>query len=75
MSDTDEQTVADEPTPADDLTVAPNGPPARQSAVPCPHCETPIALVVSYGPMTHEATPCGCQVSGHILEKTRTDAE
>lgn len=68
MSDADEQR-------ADNLAIASNSSPAGQLAVTCPRCETPIARVVSYGPTTHEATPCGCRVPGHVLEETGTDGE
>ncbi|RQG90711.1 hypothetical protein EA473_20330 [Natrarchaeobius chitinivorans] len=35
----------------------------------CPRCNTPIAMVSSTGPLTHIASPCGCQVSASVLDK------
>lgn len=70
----------DDPSAADDLTldkdsIAPTDSPAGRRTVACPRCETPIALIVSYGPTTHEATPCGCRVPGSILEEFGIGAE
>ena len=45
--------------------------PAGRQPVHCPRCDEPIALVVSYGPLTHEASPCGCRVSRDVLEGVR----
>ena len=77
---TEPSTDATEPSDANTLTlergsVAANGASTGRRPDPCPHCDTPIALVVSYGPGTHEATPCGCWVSGSLLEGRGTDAE
>ncbi|WP_226006790.1 hypothetical protein [Natrinema salinisoli] len=65
----------DEPSPDDELTmdadsIAADNSSRRRQPVPCPRCDTPVAVVVSYGPTTHRATPCGCPVSGSLLEKT-----
>ncbi len=34
----------------------------------CPRCGEPVLLVTSRGPHDHEANPCGCRVSGNLLE-------
>ncbi|WP_226007329.1 hypothetical protein [Natrinema salinisoli] len=65
--------MSDEPEETGDLSADASSTPARNSPagrVPprCPRCDTPIALVVSYGPITHEAAPCGCPVSAAVLE-------
>jgi hypothetical protein len=70
----------DEPSPGDELTldadsIAPGNSARRRQPVPCPRCDTPIAVVVSYGPATHRATPCGCPVSESLLEKIRPRSE
>ena len=82
-SETTDPTESTDPTepPADEtLTLEVGSVAARhfqtgRQPVPCPRCDTPIALVVSYGPATHEATPCGCWVSGSLLEGRGTDVE
>ncbi|AHG00706.1 hypothetical protein HALLA_05290 [Halostagnicola larsenii XH-48] len=40
-------------------------PPARPE---CPHCELPVSAVVQLVPECHNAYPCGCRVSGDLLE-------
>ncbi|WP_254763038.1 hypothetical protein [Natrinema marinum] len=72
-SDTDSAATDDLTVDADSVaaSVAPRG----RRSVPCPHCDTPIALVVSYGPTTHEASPCGCRVSTGVLEGTGDRSE
>ncbi|MDF9746946.1 hypothetical protein [Natrinema salsiterrestre] len=69
MSSDDESPLADELT-MDADSIAPSNSSRRRQPVPCPRCDTPVAVVVSYGPTTHRATPCGCPVSGSLLEKT-----
>lgn len=66
MSD-DERAAADDLTVEADSIAASSSPRGREP-VRCPHCDTPIALLVSYGPTTHEASPCGCRVSKGLLE-------
>ncbi|MDJ1432155.1 hypothetical protein [Halostagnicola sp. A-GB9-2] len=34
----------------------------------CPHCGRPVTRVTSTGPADHTASPCGCRVSGNLLE-------
>ncbi|MDF9747445.1 hypothetical protein [Natrinema salsiterrestre] len=72
MSDDD----VDESSGLGDLTVDADSIPASNSPggeepLRCPHCDSPIALVVSYGPITHKATPCGCPVPADLLEGKR----
>lgn len=74
MSD-DPESSADDELSIDADSIAPTNSPAGRQSVPCPRCDTPIALVVSYGPLTHKASPCGCRVSRRVLEVSRTDAE
>ncbi|SEP72925.1 hypothetical protein [Natrinema salaciae] len=79
MSD-DDSVPGDEPSAADELTleadsIASNRSAIRRRPVQCPRCETPVALVVSYGPTTHEASPCGCPVSGGVLEGLESGSE
>lgn len=70
----------DEPEGPGDLTVdadsiAASNSPAGGEPTRCPRCDTPIALIVSYGPITHTATPCGCPVSADLLERNAGDAD
>lgn len=34
----------------------------------CPRCGRPVTRVTSTGPAEHTASPCGCRVSGDLLE-------
>ncbi len=34
----------------------------------CPRCGRPVTRVTSTGPADHTASPCGCRVSGNLLE-------
>lgn len=34
----------------------------------CPRCGRPVTRVTSTGPTDHTASPCGCRVSGDLLE-------
>ncbi|SER21485.1 hypothetical protein [Natrinema salaciae] len=56
-----------------DVIPASNSPGGREP-LRCPRCDTAIALVVSYGPLTHKATPCGCPVPADLLERTDGDS-
>jgi hypothetical protein len=71
---------ADDSSGVGDLTVdadsiAASNSPAGREPLRCPHCDTPVGLIVSYGPLTHKATPCGCPVSAELVEGRGTDAD
>ncbi|MDF9745952.1 hypothetical protein [Natrinema salsiterrestre] len=72
MSDKDEE---DGDPSADPSSTAARNSPAGRDPPRCPRCDTPIGLVVSYGPITHEASPCGCPVSAAVLEGIEDDTE
>jgi hypothetical protein len=67
MSD-DEESSGVEDLPVDADSIAASNFPAGREPLRCPHCDTPIGLIVSYGPLTHKATPCGCPVSADLFE-------
>ncbi len=62
-AESDTEPAATEALTVDADSIAASSAPAGRESVPCPRCDTPIALLVSYGPTTHEARPCGCRVS------------
>ncbi|MDS0473632.1 hypothetical protein [Natrinema sp. 1APR25-10V2] len=67
-AESDTEPAATEALTVDADSIAASSAPAGRGSVPCPRCDTPIALLVSYGPTTHEASPCGCRVSRGLLE-------
>ncbi|MGQ3414291.1 hypothetical protein ACT4ML_18845 [Natrinema sp. LN54] len=74
MSD-DAESSADDELTLDGDSIAANTSQTGRQPVRCPRCDVPIALVVSYGPTTHEASPCGCRVPGDILERSGDGSE
>lgn len=74
-SSTDAESSADDDLTLDGDSIAADTSPTGRQPVRCPRCDAPIALVVSYGPTTHEASPCGCRVPGDILERSGSDSE
>lgn len=39
-----------------------------EAFTPCPRCGEFVSVVTSIGPTEHIARPCGCRVSGSLLE-------
>ncbi|MBZ6494853.1 hypothetical protein [Natrinema longum] len=71
--DTDESSGLGDLTVDADSIAASNSPAGREP-LRCPHCDTLIGLIVSYGPLTHKATPCGCPVSAEFIPGKRSDS-
>ncbi|MDF9745720.1 hypothetical protein [Natrinema salsiterrestre] len=72
--DADDSSGLDELTVDTDSIAASNSPAGREP-LRCLRCDTSVGLIVSYGPLTHKATPCGCPVSAALFEGRGTDAD